>query len=161
MTFCVNTNPENVLKFVGKKKRNSFKLFQLDCDSFNDSAERRHQEHFDSDIALEWESSLIDIFSFATYSITPWENTCWIRKNTRSVRPCFQESRCFWAPKNQKIKIFHVDPKVLLSFFNFLSVFPNNFKASAKLKWPPQRGNFWIYMEDFNFWIFCSKAFQF
>ena len=31
---------------------------------------------------------------------------------------------------------------------------PNNFEASANLKGPPQWHNFWIYMEDFNKWLF-------
>ena len=32
--------------------------------------------------------------------------------------------------QKNKIQIFQVDPKILSSFFNFLSVFPNEFKAS-------------------------------
>ena len=53
---------------------------------------------------------------------TPWENTCWIIKNTHSMRPCYWKSRCFGVSKNTKIKIIHVDPKNYQAFSNF-SVF--------------------------------------
>ena len=44
----------------------------------------------------------------------------------------------------QKIKIIHYGPKILLSFFNFLSFVPNNIDYSASLNWQPQLGNFWM-----------------
>ena len=58
------------------------------------------------------------------------------QKNTHLMRPSVFNLDAF---ESQKIKIVHLDPdQNLLSLFYFLSVFPNNLKASAILKRPPQ-----------------------